>query len=294
MDINSNLTAEEKAVEQKKIETELAKRLHIGNINPIRYRGYYFDVESSLYYLNTRYYDPQIGRFINADEITILDETQSQIHGLNLYMYCGDNPVMNVDPSGRFWDSIWGTLVAALSVIAMAASLVALTVLTGGVGTAALLAVASGFLIGGAVGGVSAAIKGTSIAGGIFGGAINGGAIGTAVGLGIITGGGSLGIAGGIGLFSAAAGINFAAGMMSYAATNKLNNKSINWKNAFIHGGLQSAAGICAFVAGIMSGKLGTYGAYDLEDMVGLKVVDFIFSFPGAFVSNILKRQFGG
>ena len=130
-------------------------------------------------------------------------------------MYCGDNPVMNVDPSGRFWDSIWGTLVAALSVIAMAASLVALTVLTGGVGTAALLAVASGFLIGGAVGGVSAAIKGTSIAGGIFGGAINGGAIGTAVGLGIITGGGSLGIAGGIGLFSAAAGINFAAGMMS-------------------------------------------------------------------------------
>ena len=82
------------------ITNNIAYNTNIGNINPIRYRGYYYDVESNLYYLNTRYYDPTIGRFINADEITILDETQSQIHGLNLYMYCGNNPVMMIDPSG--------------------------------------------------------------------------------------------------------------------------------------------------------------------------------------------------
>ena len=95
---------------------------NIGNINPFRYRGYYFDVESSLYYLNTRYYDPAIGRFINADEITILDETRSQIHGLNLYMYCGNNPVMNVDPSGRSFLAIFlGMLFAALLSAAVSA-----------------------------------------------------------------------------------------------------------------------------------------------------------------------------
>ena len=99
MDINEDDSDE---VKSNKLD-ELAKRSHIGNVNPIRYRGYYFDVESRLYYLNTRYYDPEIGRFINADEITILDETQSQIHGLNLYMYCGNNPVGMIDPSGMFF-----------------------------------------------------------------------------------------------------------------------------------------------------------------------------------------------
>ena len=63
MDINASDSEE---VKSNKLD-ELAKRSHIGNINPIRYRGYYYDVENSLYYLNTRYYDPQIGRFINAD-----------------------------------------------------------------------------------------------------------------------------------------------------------------------------------------------------------------------------------
>lgn len=75
----------------------------IGDVNPFRYRGYYFDVETGWYYLNTRYYSSAMGRFISPDELSILDETKSQINGLNLYMYCGDNPVMNVDPSGNFF-----------------------------------------------------------------------------------------------------------------------------------------------------------------------------------------------
>ena len=66
--------------------------------NPFRYRSYYFDVETDLYFLKTRYYDPEIGRFITIDDITYL--LPDTINDLNLYAYCGNNPVMNVDPFG--------------------------------------------------------------------------------------------------------------------------------------------------------------------------------------------------
>ncbi|MCL2313512.1 MAG: RHS repeat-associated core domain-containing protein [Firmicutes bacterium] len=66
---------------------------HIGNINPLRYRGYYYDNETQLYYLNTRYYDPNTCRFLNADE-----DPES---GNNLFVYCLNNPVNYVDYDGR-------------------------------------------------------------------------------------------------------------------------------------------------------------------------------------------------
>ena len=72
----------------------------IGNINPIRYRGYYFDVETNLYYLNSRYYDPEVGRFISLDAVDYL--APDSIHGLNLFAYCFNNPIMYADPSGCF------------------------------------------------------------------------------------------------------------------------------------------------------------------------------------------------
>ena len=72
----------------------------IACINKIRYRGYYFDSETNLYYLVSRYYDPTICRFINADEIDYIDP--SAIGGLNLYAYCYNNPANYVDPSGHF------------------------------------------------------------------------------------------------------------------------------------------------------------------------------------------------
>ena len=73
---------------------------NIGTLNPFRYRGYYFDEDMKLYYLQSRYYDPQTGRFINADDVSYLDP--ETIHGLNLYAYCLNNPVMYSDPSGLF------------------------------------------------------------------------------------------------------------------------------------------------------------------------------------------------
>ena len=73
---------------------------HIANINPIRYRGYYYDAETGLYYLQSRYYDTTTRRFLNADEIL---GANSDINALNLYAYCGNNPVVREDANGNFW-----------------------------------------------------------------------------------------------------------------------------------------------------------------------------------------------
>ena len=72
----------------------------VGNMNPFRYRSYYYDTETEYYYLKTRYYVPKIGRFLNLDSFEYLD--QEVINGLNLYAYCLNNPVMYSDGSGHF------------------------------------------------------------------------------------------------------------------------------------------------------------------------------------------------
>ena len=73
---------------------------NIGNLNPFRYRGYYYDTETGLYFLQTRYYDPEVGRFLNRDSVQYADP--ETINGLNLYAYCLNNPVEYVDPTGHF------------------------------------------------------------------------------------------------------------------------------------------------------------------------------------------------
>ena len=71
---------------------------------PFRYRGYYYDSETGFYYLNTRYYDPAICRFINADDISYLG-ANGDLQAYNLYAYCSNNPVMHIDPTGEsLWD----------------------------------------------------------------------------------------------------------------------------------------------------------------------------------------------
>lgn len=85
----------------------------LADVNPLRYRGYYYDSESGFYYLQSRYYDPAIGRFINADSYVSTD-----VDGLlssNMFAYCENNPVTRVDPSGlTFWD-VLDCLMAAIS-----------------------------------------------------------------------------------------------------------------------------------------------------------------------------------
>ena len=72
----------------------------IRSVNSFHYKGYYLDSETSWYYLNSRYYDPSIGRFINSDSTKYLD--LDSIGGMNLFAYCLNNPVMYYDPSGYF------------------------------------------------------------------------------------------------------------------------------------------------------------------------------------------------
>ena len=77
----------------------------LAHANPIRYRGYYYDEATKLYYLNARYYNPQWRRFISPDDTAYLDpETPN---GLNLYAYCNNDPVNYSDPSGHSWESFW-------------------------------------------------------------------------------------------------------------------------------------------------------------------------------------------
>ena len=71
----------------------------IGKLNPIRYRGYYYDRETKLYYLNARYYNPEWRRFISPDSTEYIDPDTP--NGLNLYAYCNNDPVNYIDPSGH-------------------------------------------------------------------------------------------------------------------------------------------------------------------------------------------------
>ena len=109
----------------------------VAKLNPFRYRGYYYDTETGLYYLNSRYYDPSIGRFINADDISYIQPTE--INGLNLFAYCGNNPVMYVDPDGTWsWSSFWRGVVNVLTGVgAIAAG--ALVVVSGVAGVGMLV-----------------------------------------------------------------------------------------------------------------------------------------------------------
>lgn len=69
-----------------------------GAVNPLRYRGYVYDRETTLYYLQSRYYDPELGRFINADSCA---STGQGMLGNNMFAYCGNNPTSFKDPSGN-------------------------------------------------------------------------------------------------------------------------------------------------------------------------------------------------
>ena len=75
---------------------------HLENLNSLRYRGYYYDTDLGMYYLQSRYYAPEVRRFINADEVSVLEEDQGSIVEHNLFAYCVNNPISMVDMNGDF------------------------------------------------------------------------------------------------------------------------------------------------------------------------------------------------
>ncbi len=86
---------------------------NLASINPFRWKGYYFDRESGMYYCHTRYYVPEWCRWLNADHPSFLQADSLQ--GLNLFTYCKNNPVSFTDPSGNFVSAIFGGLSALVS-----------------------------------------------------------------------------------------------------------------------------------------------------------------------------------
>ena len=156
----------------------------IAELNPFKYRGYYYDNETGLYYLNSRYYDPNTCRFINADDISMLEVTQNSLNGLNLYAYCLNNPVNDTDSNGDL--SWWQKLLIGVAFIVVGA---VVTAVTAGTGTGFWAAFGSALLtstiqtgistgisaaIGFVSGGVSSSINGGSFWDGAFNGLVNG------------------------------------------------------------------------------------------------------------------------
>ena len=85
----------------------------MANVNPIRYRSYYYDAETGFYYLQSRYYDPETGRFINADGILGANQ---DVLSYNLFAYCSNNPISRADPTGAFLLELAVASVAAMTI----------------------------------------------------------------------------------------------------------------------------------------------------------------------------------
>ena len=120
----------------------------LGTHNPLRYRGYVYDTETGFYYVSSRYYDPEIGRFINADTTDILTATPMGLTDKNLFAYCDNNPVMRTDHGGDFWHIVVGAAVGALigGVVKAVSNAIEGKSLTDGLATAMLAGAASGAL----------------------------------------------------------------------------------------------------------------------------------------------------
>ncbi|MCL2521265.1 MAG: hypothetical protein FWE36_00220 [Erysipelotrichales bacterium] len=177
-----------------KIVGRTVNNQNINNINRFVYKGYYLDSETDYYYLKTRYYDPNMIRFVNADDLNYLNK--EKIGGLNLFVYCNNNPVMMVDENGTAPRWLRWTGVAVGSVL-LASAIVVLTIGTAGLGTGLLamtvLGAAKGTLIGAGVGTAIGALIGGALTDwsvdGILAGAMIGFGSGALIGAAI---GGSL------------------------------------------------------------------------------------------------------
>ena len=72
--------------------------------NPYRFKGYYYDEETGMYYLKSRYYQPEICRFISADDEDVLS-VKTDFDDCNLYAYCDNNPISRLDETGDVWQA---------------------------------------------------------------------------------------------------------------------------------------------------------------------------------------------
>ena len=160
----------------------------LGRRNPFRFKGYYYDEELGMYYLNSRYYDPETGRFVNADDFEMIDGSNHHILENNLFAYCFNNPANMIDDTG-YWPK-WAANLVKVGIGALAIGIgVAATVATGGAAAPVLVAslkiAATSAVIGAAVGAGTSAINYRILTGSwngsgksVLSGAVNGAASG--------------------------------------------------------------------------------------------------------------------
>ena len=189
-----------------------------------RYRGYYYDSETGYYYLQSRYYNPTWGRFLNADGYI---NANGDILGFNMFAYCSNNPVMFVDPTGE-----------ALTALAIAAGLFASTVLGAIIGAL--------FEVGTTLGDNPGATQ-EEILASMAKGAISGGVMGLASGIMIVTGG-SAGLV--VGVYAAAGFIGSSGGSI---VENAIKNEKLIGLDV-LDSGLQGA--VFGAIAGGIEGPL--------------------------------------
>ena len=277
IDSSGNVVVEYKYDAWGNHEAEVASEEYVtlANLNPFRYRGYYYDSETGLYFLQTRYYDPEVGRFISRDSIEYADP--ETICGLNLYAYCGNNPVMNVDPSGEFF----------------------LTFL--------LCCLIGGTVAGAIVGGASAALNGENIWDGIWKGALTGLMLGTSV---VLIGAGltaplagtiwaSIAIGAGVGsAFALGVNINSQLQNGGFGSFN-IGEMFRAWGTGAVIGGL---AGGTSFALKLIGQSVGAYfglslsGKYFLGKEIG-KIISKVFlsdlgEFLGGAAAGFLGNYF--
>lgn len=97
--------------------------INLGSINPFRYRSYYYDNETGWYYLNSRYYDPFIRRFITPDDVSYLGTSES-VDSYNLYSYCENNPVNNIDCGGHKKEAMTSRGTLTIGIIGLVVNLI--------------------------------------------------------------------------------------------------------------------------------------------------------------------------
>lgn len=231
--------------------------IFIASLNPIRYRGYYYDDETGLFWCNSRYYNPEWGRWISPDSIEYLDP--SSINGLNLYAYCGNDPVNYTDRSGHSPDSVWKTLLGVAVGIGLAVVTVAAVVASGGT---LLVPVLVGAGIGAGINLASQGISNLKNEKGLFedinwGNVILGGLSGAA-------------FATGVGGFWGAVGI----GAASNAGMSALEGNS--WLNIGISAGVGAIAASLGYGAGkFMSKYIFKNNGFTFTDYYETALLDF-------------------
>ena len=246
----------------------------IGNINPIRYKGYYYDVETQLFYCNSRYYSPELCRFISPDSIEYLDP--ESVNGLNLYCYCMNNPIMFADPSGHF--VITSTMIWAA--IGIGAAIGA----TIGLGATVAKDLENGKLFDGDV--TLLSYIGNTLGGGIAGAGIGlcsvlGAGLGVALSTGTALSIGGTAISGGTAL-AMGVGVAFVTGGLGYAVRTGISDQEeFEWADMFIEAGSNAISGMLTFTGAMVGG------------IMGVKVPGAKFSFKNFALYHLGAAYFG-